>query len=69
MTVASQPIHIRSGLNNFTPDSAKSKIDKIFKITYWVKLKNKQQYLLASRNIFGRIAFQIQIDEATSYIK
>ena len=29
--------------NSFTPDSAKSKIDKFSKITNWVNLKNKPQ--------------------------
>ena len=30
--------------NPVTPDSAKSKIDQFFKITNWVKLKNKQHH-------------------------
>ena len=35
--------HVLS-FNPFTPDSAKSKIDKFSKINSWVKLKNKQQH-------------------------
>ena len=35
---------ITSAPNPFTPDSAKSKMDKFSKITNWTKLKNKQYH-------------------------
>ena len=46
--------------NPFTPDSTKSKIDQISKITNWVKLKNKQHYskeLLNSFTMNGHVLY------------
>ena len=37
----------------FTPNSAKSKIDKFSKITNWVKLKNKQHHSKELLNSFA----------------
>ena len=39
-------------LNPFTPESAKSKIDKFSKIANWVKLKNKQHHSKVLLNSF-----------------
>ena len=39
-------------INPVTPDSAKSKIDKISKIANWGKLKNKQHHSKALLNSF-----------------
>ena len=36
----------------FTPDSAKSKIDKFLKMTIWVKFKNKQHHSKVLLNSF-----------------
>ena len=43
----------RKLFNYFTPVNAKSKIDKISKITNWVKLKDKQQQSKALLNGFS----------------
>ena len=40
------------GFNPFTPNSAKSKIDKFSKITNWVKLKKKSTIVLSGQT-FG----------------
>ena len=41
------------GINNrFPPDKAKFKIDKVSKITNWVKLKNKQHHSKVLLNRF-----------------
>ena len=39
-------------MNQFAPDSAKSKIDTFSKITNWVKPKNKQHHSKVLLNIF-----------------
>ena len=53
------------GINTSTPDGAKSKMFKFFKITNWVKLKNKQhnsKVLLNSFPINGHtLAFCLRI--------
>ena len=42
-------------LNPFTPDNVKSKIDRFFKITNWVQLRNEQHYSKVLRLSLGRL--------------